>query len=53
MIEEQAAANFKRHLADNPYPGRGLIIGPGCGDQTRIPRANLLEVKKAVMAITG
>jgi uroporphyrinogen decarboxylase len=33
--------------------GRGLIIGPGCGDQTRIPRANLLQVKKTIMAING
>ncbi len=33
--------------------GRGLIIGPGCGDQTRIPVANLDQMKKSVMALAG
>lgn len=26
-VEERAQANFQRHLARNPYPGRGLVVG--------------------------
>lgn len=26
-IEEIAASNFEQHLSQNPYPGRGLVIG--------------------------
>ena len=31
MIEQIAADDLKRHLADNSYPGRGLIIGRDSG----------------------
>lgn len=31
--------------------GRRLIIAPGCGDQTRIPRENILEMKRSVLAL--
>ena len=26
-VFQKAASNFKRHLVDNPYPGRGLVLG--------------------------
>src|SRR5512145_2449983 len=26
-IQDVAKKNFQNHLADNPYPGRGLVIG--------------------------
>ena len=26
-IDEAAEKNFQSHLGDNPYPGRGLVIG--------------------------
>ena len=31
--------------------GLGLIIAPGCGNQTRIPRENILQMKKSVLAL--
>ena len=31
--------------------GKGLIIGPGCGDQTRLPDENVLQMKNSVMAL--
>jgi IMP cyclohydrolase len=31
-IKESAQANFKTHLSDNPYPGRGLVIGKSLED---------------------
>src|SRR5215469_10596567 len=27
QVTEFAAQNFERHLRNNPYPGRGLVIG--------------------------
>ena len=29
---QTAADNFQRHLADNPYPGRGIVLGRGAQD---------------------
>jgi len=31
-VEERAQANFQRHLARNPYPGRGLVVGRASDD---------------------
>jgi IMP cyclohydrolase len=31
-IEEKAAVNFQSYLKDNPYPGRGLVIGKSSED---------------------
>jgi len=33
--------------------GRGLIVAPGCGDQTRIPWENILQMKKSVLGLGG
>jgi IMP cyclohydrolase len=32
-MTEQAQRNFQRHLADNRYPGRGLVIGLASSDE--------------------
>ena len=29
---QTAADNFQRHLTDNPYPGRGIVLGRGARD---------------------
>jgi IMP cyclohydrolase len=31
-IEETAQSNFESHLTQNPYPGRGLVLGKSDGD---------------------
>jgi len=30
--EERAEGNFRNHLRENPYPGRGLVLGRNCND---------------------
>ena len=27
--QQTAQANFQSHIRDNPYPGRGLVVGRG------------------------
>jgi hypothetical protein len=32
-LNSRAEANLERHLKQNPYPGRGLVIGRSCGGE--------------------
>ena len=35
-MPSQAQVNFERHIAKNPYPGRGIVLGSGSDGQPRI-----------------